>query len=739
MLSTLDHEVDKEITKQISKIKDLSHNGNKETNEEIQKIKEKTIVPCEEFVCNTYQLPYSYTTTKESIVKAYIAEENESIPSQSYQIYHDMTLNRYEYQYSNCHSHAKCQKYNGYTYLSNNNYENIKKTILPSEDKTDESLLNSSFSYRVFKTLEKGVDLYLNSDDLELRNEGMKGYLSYIINYILIDNENDKINTKLNEIVSKDLEDIHVQVKEDLFLNKDIEELKEIYINHIENQKNNHNGRFLKFIKEELIELLSPFQFEILSQSKENQLNKLETEQKTILNKKINSHLHLPGNKEVIERISKDKGFVKPKVLILLPNKESCLTIINYIILLVNRDKGMSGVGNRTKFKEEFSKESLNEDYFKLGINIKDCGIDLYSSFSDSNIIISSPIAWKDCKHENIFLSSIEIVLIDMSEKFIYQNLDFLEELSYIINLFPKTTVGVNDIHRIKEIYKEEFVDLNKLTTLSSIVLSSKQNQSKWSFIKNLRQVIFVSHFKSLQLESIFRLFTNNINGGVIIKQKPIGVIDSIKKSENSDISIVNNGKKRVLSIKMEFKFISTPNIDQCYDIKFNFFIKNLYQNLYEAFDRHSLIFCTSFDYYRLQRHFQSNYSSVVCISEETEKADWQKKRFKYNIGQVKFMLYSERAHVFKKCNLNIVKNLIFYSLPEDVSIFEELVSLIHPEVYKEKLKVFDLKDPNSNSTNDSAVICLVNDVLEVYQLENVVGYEKARKLIKDKVVSFVC
>ena len=183
----------------------------------------------------------------------------------------------------------------------------------------------------------------------------------------------------------------------------------------------------------------------------------------------------------------------------------------------------------------------------------------------------------------------------------------------------------------------------------------------------------------------------------------------------------------------------NTNKNDTSFDVKINFFTKNLYQNLCESFEKHNLIFCAdSFDYIRLKKYFKSNYSSVVCISEDTTKSDWQRNRFKYETGQVKFMLYSERAHKFKKAHLRLAKNLIFYSLPEDPKVLQELLELVHPDTYIEKLEKFNLEDPSNLKDNDSAVITLVDTKLELYNFEKAVGYETCLRLIKEKANNYI-
>ena len=226
---------------------------------------------------------------------------------------------------------------------------------------------------------------------------------------------------------------------------------------------------------------------------------------------------------------------------------------------------------------------------------------------------------------------------------------------------------------------------------------------------------------------------TDTINTTYFLKQIPVGVFDQIiRKStlQTTPISTSTSIPKNpnYFCTKFEFKLLNPDTSTSFYDSKFNFFTKNLYQNLYETFDKHTIIFCGNpFDYYRLKRYFKSNYSSVSFMSDTMDKSELQKNRFKFETGQTKFLLYSERLHYYKKVNVRVVKNVVFYSLPEDPNIFKEIVDLCNPSVYKEKLNKFDIKGVVEM---DSAVISLILKGIEWYQLEKVMG----RAMMESKV-----
>lgn len=85
---------------------------------------------------------------------------------------------------------------------------------------------------------------------------------------------------------------------------------------------------------------------------------------------------------------------------------------------------------------------------------------------NESDIIVASPLAlrlitgqetdenaFKDNKIDYDFLSSIEFIVFDQAEAFVFQNPEHLEEILRVVNKRPKKLSELNDITRLKEIY----------------------------------------------------------------------------------------------------------------------------------------------------------------------------------------------------------------------------------------------------------------------------------------------
>ena len=87
---------------------------------------------------------------------------------------------------------------------------------------------------------------------------------------------------------------------------------------------------------------------------------------------------------------------------------------------------------------------------------------------------------------------------------------------------------------------------------------------------------------------------------------------------------------------------------------------------------------------------------------------------------------------------MKFAKNIFFYSLPEDPSIFKELVEMIKPSHYKNSLEKYKIEDKNLLANNYSAVISLVSK-LEKYNLEKIVGTKIFDYIIKNNLENYVC
>ena len=140
----------------------------------------------------------------------------------------------------------------------------------------------------------------------------------------------------------------------------------------------------------------------------------------------------------------KDQGFTTPRVLILCPFRSIAYEIVHEIIHQVKRGSWKKVV-KKKPFKQEYDPQSDQgvDDCFWIGIWLSEGKVHLLAPVAESQIIIASPAGLRlmsqtsDEEFNYDLLSSIEILVMDRSEYFIYQNMEHLEDILAHLNNVP--------------------------------------------------------------------------------------------------------------------------------------------------------------------------------------------------------------------------------------------------------------------------------------------------------------
>jgi len=592
-----------------------------------------------------------------------------------------------EYEYKDKNGNLSLNKYTNISrWFKDVDISEVEKLITYQEDY---DIIDKENFYPLFyKYLDSYKDVQVSWNNLEVRTQLMKIYLFHILNHILKRKEEIELNDNIDKIINDTAITDNQKLNKELFRSHESEFLSEYYTKHV-NPKTKlddsyANKNFITYHKE--------------IKEKYNNIN----------------------DKDEIN--IKDQGFTSPKVLILVPYKKHARIILEELINIFSNNN-WKGITNKKKFKDEYSEFDSMDDCFRMGINISffENKMKLYSPFDESDIILASPLgvklanpsdsdkAFKNSKVYD-FLSSIEIFLMDFSEVFIYQNMEHLNEILSFINKPPKNNQNIVDINRIKEVYANNYGEY-------------------------LRQNIIISHFKCLDIDVSINDISKNINGKVLFDGPYENQTELIKKEFSEKYNYMNS---KEYEIRYEFKILRDLKGEDDFDEKFNYFTKNIWQNLYESFEKHTIIFISStFDYLRLKSFFKQKSKSVCYISEDTDKKDWQRNRLYFENGKYKFLLYNERAHVYKKINLKFAKNIFFYSLPEDPKIFNEMIHLIDPVNYNKNLEKYNIESQQNEIQKFGSVIALVSPV-EKYNLQKILGND-SKKIIKNKLEYYSC
>ncbi|KAK6202940.1 digestive organ expansion factor, partial [Scheffersomyces amazonensis] len=362
----------------------------------------------------------------------------------------------------------------------------------------------------------------------------------------------------------------------------------------------------------------------------------------------------------------RDQGFTRPKVLILLPTRQACYEVVEYLI----KFSGSEQQENKKKFTGQFyAKEQPpsnkpedfidtfkgnNNDFFCLGLKFTRKSIKLYSSFYSSDIIIASPIGLSMIlenqdkkKRQYDFISSIEVLIIDKANQIEMQNWDHVSTVLKYLNKIPK-----------------DFHDAD----FSRIRMWSINDQSKL-----LRQSLIFSEYLT---PSINNLTTKSLNLSGKIKYK------SIINSQNCIMNSIG------IKIKQIFQRFDSSNPLEDPDSRFKFFINSVLPSLIKSssYSDGILIYIPSyFDYVRIKSYMKSNTKYLFDgVDEYSSQSKLTKVRQDFANGKIKILLYTERLHYFRRYELNGVKTILIYQLPSNPLFYKELVRFLGKSIFKE-------------------------------------------------------
>ncbi|XP_060534751.1 U3 small nucleolar RNA-associated protein 25 homolog [Cylas formicarius] len=417
---------------------------------------------------------------------------------------------------------------------------------------------------------------------------------------------------------------------------------------------------------------------------------------------KILHHNAKLGNKEEVPEEYRDQGLVRPKILIILPFRDSALKVINTIIeILLSNDSG--NVIKRNRFIEDFSGHELHfpkknpkpadyeqlfsgntDDNFKIGIAVTKKSLKLFADFYSSDIIIASPLGLRtvigaegEPARDFDFLTSIELLVLDQAEIFFMQNWDHLIHIFNHMHLKPKDLHGT-DVSRVRQ----------------------------WSlnfWAKYYRQTLIFSSIAIPELNSIFNKKCFNYAGKA---------------------RIIN----RIVSGSINGVFVQVPHVfhrfeangpTDAVETRFNFFVKKILPQRKDSFMKQTLVFIPSyFDYVRVRNYFKKENLSFVQICEYSKENKVARARDMFYHGDAHFLLYTERYHFYNRIRIKGIRHLIFYQPPTMPHFYNEMCNLMQESNMNRKV---------GNVTNMSVTI--MYSKYDIMQLSAVVGTDRAAQM----------
>ena len=354
----------------------------------------------------------------------------------------------------------------------------------------------------------------------------------------------------------------------------------------------------------------------------------------------------------------RDQGFTRPKVLFILPTRHSCLRAVNTLVSLAAPEQQE----NRKRFTDAFSippdEDSLNEskpadfrelfsgnhdDLFRVGVKLTRKTIKFFSQFYNSDIIFASPLGLRlvigdegDKKRDHDFLSSIELVIVDQADALLQQNWDHVLHVFEHLNLIPKDPHGC-DFGRVRNWYLD-------------------------SNARYLRQTLVFSAHGSPELNSLYSKHMSNIAGRLKTQPEYEGVLTDLGG----------------MQIRQTFVRFESPSPSADPDSRFKFFkaafVPTITRNAAQGASGILVFISSYFDFVRARNFFDTLDIPFGAISEESPIADVSRARSHFLSGRLPILLYTGRAHHFRRYEIRGVKEVVCYSLPENQLFYKEIV-----------------------------------------------------------------
>lgn len=433
----------------------------------------------------------------------------------------------------------------------------------------------------------------------------------------------------------------------------------------------------------------------------------LKSRQKVLHHNAKLSKLQATKKNVIIPDEFRDQGFVRPRVLIVVPFRDSAYRIINMIIDLFN-PKEKSGILNYKRFIDEFTGQTLHfpkrnpkpedyeqmfagntEDTFRIGISFTKKSMKLYSPFYSSDILIASPLGLRliigapgEKEREYDFLASIELLILDQMELFLAQNWDHLLYLFDHLHLQPQSRQNT-DFSRVR-----------------SWCLNG------WS--KFYRQTILISSYDLPEFRSLINNRCRNYHGKVRMANRvELGAIRHV-----------------VMEIPQVFHRIDVKSLETSFNTRFEYFANTILPQFKSATMAHCMIYVPSyFDYVRIRNYLKKEEVSFTQICEYTKDNKISRARTLFYHGGAHFLLYSERAHFFRRNRMKGIRHIIMYQPPLWSNFYPEMINL--------------MQEINQNPTDDlmrnSMTVTVLYTKYDILQLSAIVGHENVSKMLASK------
>jgi U3 small nucleolar RNA-associated protein 25 len=395
-----------------------------------------------------------------------------------------------------------------------------------------------------------------------------------------------------------------------------------------------------------------------------------------------------------------------------VPTKNSCLKMANIIGDLCYpaqqesrkrfdegyRDSGEPVGGNKPDdYKDLF--DGAEDDMFRIGIKFTRKTMKFFAPFYSSDILFASPLGLRTAissdeekkkKMDYDFLSSIEIVIVDHADALLMQNWDHTEYIFEHMNLQPREPHGC-DYNRVRMWYLDDMA-------------------------KAYRQTIILSSFNTPELAELMRSHCHNWAGQIRMQPEYPGIIQSLG-----------------VKVKQTFSRYDSTSVDKDPEARFNYFVAAIVPSLTkrEKDATGTLIFIPSYlDFVRVRNFFATSPAvsslSFGAISDYVEVPKASRAMTHFLTGRHRVLLYTERAHHFRRYVIKGVRRVIMYGLPENPIFYKEIAG-DYLNISEQRMKL----EPGQG------IVRVIFSKYDAMKLERIIGTQRVGKMISERGDTF--